>query len=144
MKYLCIIFLFYETNLYKFLYGFFRLRMLSNSSHNACVVQYSLAKSRDERRNLFLVLFDYVLHQINEACIATGDTEYRDDEIQPLVALLTLADASEAVYISIKLGLVGIGAIMSSISDALSTYPNSERLNMVCIKSMCVGCGLSW
>ncbi|XP_024176932.1 uncharacterized protein LOC112182650 isoform X1 [Rosa chinensis] len=95
-------------------------------------LEYSLAKSRDERRNLFLVLFDYVLHQINEACIATGGTEYSDDEIQPLVVLLTMADASEAVYICIKLGVIGIGELMrNSISDALSRYPNSERLNML-------------
>ncbi|XP_050385714.1 uncharacterized protein LOC126802181 isoform X1 [Argentina anserina] len=95
-------------------------------------LEYSLAKSKDERRNLFLVLFDYVLHQINEACIATGGTEYSDDEIQPLVALLTMADASEAIYICIKLGLIGIGELMkNSISDALSRYPNSERLNLL-------------
>ncbi|KAM2202447.1 hypothetical protein ACFX1R_002158 [Malus domestica] len=95
-------------------------------------VEYSLAKSREERRNLFLVLLDYALHQINEICIATGVTEYSDDEIQPLVALLNLADAPEAFYISVKLGLVGIGEILrSSISDALSRYPNSERLNML-------------
>ena len=107
-------------------------------SHHVSAVQYSLAKSKDERRNLFLVLFDYVLHQINEACLATGGTEYSDDEIQPLVALLTMADASEAVYICIKLGLTGVGELLkNSISDALSRYPNSERLNMVCIKSLC-------
>ncbi|CAL8125316.1 unnamed protein product [Prunus armeniaca] len=95
-------------------------------------LEYSLAKSREERRNLFLVLFDHALHQINEICIATGVTEYSDDEIQPLVALLNLADAPEAFYISVKLGLVGIGEILrSSISDALSRYPNSERLNML-------------
>ncbi|TQD70914.1 hypothetical protein C1H46_043549 [Malus baccata] len=95
-------------------------------------VEYSLAKSREERRNLFLVLLDYALHQINEIFIATGVTEYSDDEIQPLVALLNRADAPEAFYISVKLGLVGIGEILrSSISDALSRYPNSERLNML-------------
>ncbi|XP_009347438.2 uncharacterized protein LOC103939111 isoform X2 [Pyrus x bretschneideri] len=95
-------------------------------------VEYSLAKSREERRNLFLVLLDHALHQINEIFIATGVTEYSDDEIQPLVALLNRADAPEAFYISVKLGLVGIGEILkSSISDALSRYPNSERLNML-------------
>lgn len=107
-------------------------------------MQYSLAISKNERRNLFLVLFDYVLHQINEASIATGGTEYSDDEIQPLVALLTMADASETIYICIKLGLTGIGELMkNSISDAVSRYPNSERLNMVCMKSSCAVC-LSW
>ncbi|KAL6127941.1 hypothetical protein ACLB2K_071302 [Fragaria x ananassa] len=96
------------------------------------MLAYSLAISKNERRNLFLVLFDYVLHQSNEASIATGGTEYSDDEIQPLVALLTMADASEAIYICIKLGLTGIEELMkNSISDAVSRYPNSERLNML-------------
>lgn len=88
--------------------------------------------SREERRNLYLVLFDYVLHQINETCLATGVSEFTDDEIQPLATLLTLADAPEAFYISVKLGVQGIGEILRrSISDAMDRYPNSERLNMV-------------
>uniref|UniRef100_A0A2N9IKF5 Uncharacterized protein n=1 Tax=Fagus sylvatica TaxID=28930 RepID=A0A2N9IKF5_FAGSY len=99
---------------------------------NGLDIRYSLANSREERRNLYLVLFDYVLLQINETCIATGVNEYSDDEIQPLAALLTLADAPEAFYISVKLGVEGIGEILrSSISSKLSKYPNSERLNML-------------
>ena len=95
-------------------------------------MQYSLANSREERKNLYLVLFDYVLNQINETCLATGVNEYSDDEIQPLAALLTLTDAPEAFYISVKLGVEGIGEILRrSISSKLSRYPNSERLNMV-------------
>lgn len=95
-------------------------------------MQYSLANSREERRNLFLVLFDYVLHQINESCIATGVMEFGDDEIQPLAALFTLANAPEAFYISVKLGVEGVGEILrASISSALCRYPNSERLNTV-------------
>lgn len=96
------------------------------------LLEYSLVNSREERRNLYLVLFDYVLHQINETCLATGASEFTDDEIQPLATLLTLADAPEAFYISVKLGVQGIGEILRrSISDALDRYPNSERLNML-------------
>ncbi|KGN50551.1 uncharacterized protein LOC101205603 isoform X2 [Cucumis sativus] len=95
-------------------------------------LEYSLANSREERRNLFLVLFDYVLHQINESCITTGVMEYGDDEIQPLANLFTLANAPEAFYISVKLGVEGVGEILkASISSALCRYPNSERLNML-------------
>ena len=101
-------------------------------------MQYSLANSREERRNLYLVLFDYVLHQINETCIATSVSEYTDDEIQPLATLLTLADAPKAFYISVKLGVEGIGEILKrSISTALTRYPNSERLNVVMLQ-MCL------
>ncbi|XP_027349786.1 uncharacterized protein LOC113861275 isoform X2 [Abrus precatorius] len=93
-------------------------------------IEYSLANSREERKNLYSVLFDYILHQINETCIATGVNEYSDDEIQPLAALLAQTNAPEAFYISVKLGVEGIGEILRrSIASALSRYPNSERLN---------------
>lgn len=96
------------------------------------MVQYSLATTREERRNLYSVLFDYVLHQINEACSAGGLSEYTDDEIQPLAVRLALADAPEAFYISVKLGVEGIGEILRrSIAAALSGFSNSERLNQV-------------
>ncbi|KAM7270394.1 hypothetical protein ACFE04_029608 [Oxalis oulophora] len=94
--------------------------------------EYALASSSEARRNLYLVLFDYVLHQINESCAANGVSEYTDDEIQPLATLLILADAPGAVYISCKLGVERIGELLSrSISITLSGYPNSERLNLL-------------
>ncbi|XP_057753678.1 uncharacterized protein LOC130973250 [Arachis stenosperma] len=93
-------------------------------------LEYSLANSREERKNLYAVLFDYILHQINESCIASGVSEYSDEEIQPLAALLAQTNAPEAFYISVKLGVEGIGEILRrSIASALSRYPNSERLN---------------
>uniref|UniRef100_A0A5B6ZBR9 SANT domain-containing protein n=1 Tax=Davidia involucrata TaxID=16924 RepID=A0A5B6ZBR9_DAVIN len=91
-----------------------------------------LSNSREERRNLYLVLFDYVLHQINETCVAIGVSEFSDDEIQPIATLLTLADAPEAFYISVKLGVEGIsGLLRRSISEQLSRFPNCDRLNML-------------
>ncbi|KAK7340868.1 hypothetical protein VNO77_21585 [Canavalia gladiata] len=95
-------------------------------------IEYSLANSREERKNLYSVLFDYILHQINETYIATGVNEYSDDEIQPLAALLAQTNAPEAFYISVKLGVEGIGEILRrSIASALSRFPNSDRLNML-------------
>ncbi|CAL0316275.1 unnamed protein product [Lupinus luteus] len=92
--------------------------------------EYSLANSREERNNLYSLLFDYVLHQINETCISTGVNEYSYDEIQPLAAMLAQTNAAEAFYISVKLGVEGIGGLLRrSIASALSRYPNSERLN---------------
>ncbi|KAL3838104.1 hypothetical protein ACJIZ3_022695 [Penstemon smallii] len=92
-------------------------------------VELVLSNSREERRNLYLVLFDYVLHKINETCIAAGVSDYSDDEIQPIASLLILADAPEALHISVKLGLEGIVELLRrSISTTLSTYPNNDRL----------------
>ncbi|KAL2602768.1 hypothetical protein AAZX31_10G274800 [Glycine max] len=94
--------------------------------------EYALVNSREERKNLYSVLFDYVLHQVNENCIATGINEYSDDEIQPLASLLAQTNAAEAFHISVKLGVEGIGELLRrSIASALSRYPNSERLNML-------------
>ncbi|XP_050209025.1 uncharacterized protein LOC126659737 [Mercurialis annua] len=94
--------------------------------------EYSLSALREDRRNLFVVLSDYVMHLINESCIAAGVSEYSDDEIQPISALLSLADAPEAFYISVKLGIEGIGELLRrSISAALSRYSSNERLNML-------------
>ncbi|WMV33373.1 hypothetical protein MTR67_026758 [Solanum verrucosum] len=91
-----------------------------------------LSNSREERRNLYLVLFDYALHQINESCIASGTSDYSDDEVQPVAMLLMLADAPEALHISVKLGLEGILELLQRpISSALSKYPNSDRLSML-------------
>ncbi|XVE69143.1 hypothetical protein DITRI_Ditri09bG0126900 [Diplodiscus trichospermus] len=95
-------------------------------------IEHSLSTSREERKLLYAVLFDYVLYQINDTCRLTGVSEYSDDEIQRIATLLALADAPEAFYISVKLGVEGIGELLRrSISAALSRYPNSERLNML-------------
>ncbi|KAK7310424.1 hypothetical protein RJT34_07941 [Clitoria ternatea] len=94
--------------------------------------EYALVNSREERKNLYSVLFDYVLHQINETCVATGVNEYNDAEIRPLATLLAQTNAAEAFYISVKLGVEGIGELLRrSIAPALLSYPNNERLNML-------------
>ncbi|XP_068634914.1 uncharacterized protein [Aristolochia californica] len=93
-------------------------------------IEYSQANSREEKRNLFSVLFDYVLHQINETCATAGESVYNIKDFQPLVRMLVLADAPEAFYIAVKHGVDGIGEILRrSISEALSRYPNFDRLN---------------
>ncbi|KAK9062979.1 hypothetical protein SSX86_016849 [Deinandra increscens subsp. villosa] len=100
-------------------------------------IELVISNSREGRRNLYLVLFDYVVHEINGSCIASGISEYSNDEIQPVASLLTLADASEALHISVKLGIEGIGDILKrSISAALPRYSNSERLNTLLEKIM--------
>ncbi|GMH07937.1 hypothetical protein Nepgr_009777 [Nepenthes gracilis] len=95
-------------------------------------LEYALAKTREERRNLYLLLFDYVLHQINSSSIAAGALEYGNDEIQPIATLLSLANAPEAFHISVKFGVQGIGEILRrSVCVALSRYPGSEQLNIL-------------
>lgn len=95
-------------------------------------MQFLLANLRFDRKNLYMVLLDYVLHQINEACLASGVSEYSDNESQVIATLLTLADAPEALHISVRLGVEGVGDILKiSVAAALSRYANCDRLNMV-------------
>ncbi|GAB4854844.1 hypothetical protein Ancab_023429 [Ancistrocladus abbreviatus] len=96
------------------------------------LIEYQLAKTREERRNLYLLLFDYIIHQINMSSVAGGAPEYGRDDIQPLATLLSLANAPEAFHISVKLGVQGIGELLRrSVSAALSRYPGSEQLNII-------------
>ncbi|XP_008812028.1 uncharacterized protein LOC103723019 isoform X2 [Phoenix dactylifera] len=100
-------------------------------------LEYSRANSREEKRDLFLVLFDYVVYQINEACLARGSSAYAYDEIQPVASMLTLADAPEAFYIAVKHGVEGIGEILKrSVSPALPRSTNYERQNLLLDKIM--------
>ncbi|KAK1396296.1 Vacuolar protein sorting/targeting protein like [Heracleum sosnowskyi] len=95
-------------------------------------VEFALANLRDDRRNLYMILFDYVLHQINEACLTSGVSEYSDDESQVIATLLTLADAPEALHISVRLGVDGVGDLLKrSVASALSRYANCDRLNLL-------------
>lgn len=95
-------------------------------------MQFVLANLRADRKNLYMVLFDYVLHQINGECLASGVSEYSDDESQVIATLLTLADAPEALHISVKLGVEGVGDLLkTSVAAALSRYANCDRLCMV-------------
>ncbi|KAK1311591.1 hypothetical protein QJS10_CPA07g00238 [Acorus calamus] len=94
-------------------------------------LEYSRANLRDEKRNLFTVLFDYVLYQINESCSVDGGS-FGIDEIQFIATMLILVDAPEAFYVAVKHGVEGIGEILRrSISAALSKSPNYERLDLL-------------
>ncbi|VAH70312.1 unnamed protein product [Triticum turgidum subsp. durum] len=93
-------------------------------------LEYSRANSKEEKRDLFFVLFDYVVHQINETCLAAGLSTYTYDDAQPLASLLASADAPEAFYISVKHGVEGVGDMLTkAISAALSQSAEYEQLN---------------
>ncbi|KAK3166632.1 hypothetical protein QOZ80_1AG0048320 [Eleusine coracana subsp. coracana] len=95
-------------------------------------LEYSRANSREEKRDLFFVIFDYVVHQINEACLAGGISTYNYDDAQPLASLLAFADAPEAFYISVKHGVEGVGDMLrKAISVALSQSAEYDQLNML-------------
>ncbi|CAO2181590.1 unnamed protein product [Urochloa humidicola] len=100
-------------------------------------LEYSRANSREEKRDLFFVIFDHVVHQINEACLAGGISTYTYDDAQPLASLLAFADAPEAFYISVKHGVEGVGDMLrKAISVALSQSAQYDQLNVLLDKVM--------
>ncbi|RLM62311.1 uncharacterized protein C2845_PM14G11530 [Panicum miliaceum] len=100
-------------------------------------LEYSRANSREEKRDLFFVIFDYVVHQINEACLAGGISTYTYDDAQPLASLLAFADAPEAFYISVKHGVEGVGDMLrKAISATLSQSAQYDQLNVLLDKVM--------
>ncbi|WVZ67224.1 hypothetical protein U9M48_016332 [Paspalum notatum var. saurae] len=100
-------------------------------------LEYSRANSREEKRDLFFVIFDYVVHQINEACLAGGIATYAYDDAQPLASLLAFADAPEAFYISVKHGVEGVGDMLrKELSAALSQSAQYDQLNVLLDKVM--------
>ncbi|XP_047061339.1 uncharacterized protein LOC124668212 isoform X1 [Lolium rigidum] len=95
-------------------------------------LEYSRANSKEEKRDLFFVLFDYVVHQINETCLSGGLSAYTYDDAQPLASLLASADAPEAFYISVKHGVEGVGDMLTkAISASLSQSAEYEQLSVL-------------
>ncbi|KAL6613719.1 hypothetical protein ACP70R_035989 [Stipagrostis hirtigluma subsp. patula] len=95
-------------------------------------LEYSRANSREEKRDLFFVIFDYVVHQINEACLAGGISTYTYDDAQALASFFAFADAPEAFYISVKHGVEGVGDMLrKAISVALSQSAEYDQLNVL-------------
>ncbi|KAJ3676445.1 hypothetical protein LUZ60_003857 [Juncus effusus] len=93
-------------------------------------LEYSRARSKEEKRDLFLVLFDHAVHEINSSCAANGVASYAFEDIRPLVSLFTVNDfASEAFYLMVKNGSDGIGDVLrSSIFRRNSEF---EHLNLI-------------
>ncbi|KAF3330486.1 hypothetical protein FCM35_KLT03840 [Carex littledalei] len=95
--------------------------------------EYSRAESKQEKRDLFMILLDYAVHQINEMCIARGVSTYTYEDIKPLVSLFMVGNhAPEAFYLTVKYGVEGTGDILrSSISRAISHTVDNKHLSLL-------------
>ncbi|XP_031485176.1 uncharacterized protein LOC116254156 isoform X1 [Nymphaea colorata] len=100
-------------------------------------MEYSRANSVEEKRNLFAVFFDYILHKQSEITLSAGGSFYSNDEIQPLAMMLHLVDAPEAFYMAIKHGVDGIGGLLRrSIASAISSYHVFGHLNAALLENV--------
>ncbi|PKA52462.1 hypothetical protein AXF42_Ash019088 [Apostasia shenzhenica] len=95
-------------------------------------LEYSQANSREEKRNLFLVLFDYALHQINGSCLAAGGSAYSFHEVQVVISLFDLVNAPEAYYVAVKHGVEDVGRFLEKyLLGALCKSHNNERVDLL-------------
>lgn len=100
-------------------------------------IEYARAKSTEVRRNLFSIVMDYVVLELNEKLTLSGKSLPGIDEIQAVVAALILADAPEALGIAFKHGLKNVGeGLLKSITAALSRDVDSGRLNSGVLEQM--------
>eukprot|EP01018_Ginkgo_biloba_P020488 Gb_07792 [translate_table: standard] len=99
--------------------------------------EYARANAVEAKANLFGVLFDYVLHELNNKAVSSGNPLPSYDEIQAVATVLVLADAPEAFAVAFKQGLHGIGEeLTKSILTAMSRDVSSGRLNAVLLEDM--------
>lgn len=95
-----------------------------------CRVQYSRAKAGETKRNLFAVLFDYVLQDLVHASSLSGRRPPRIEEIQAVASSLALAEAPESFALVFKQGVHGVGdSIAKSIVTAMARDVTNGRLN---------------
>ncbi|KAL4188937.1 hypothetical protein AMTRI_Chr08g204570 [Amborella trichopoda] len=100
-------------------------------------LEYSRANTMEEKRNLFALLLDYVVHQLNETCLAREGFMYGSDEIQPIAAMLTILDAPEAFHVSVKYGLEGVGGLLRrSTSATMSRSAVSGHFNSTLLEDI--------
>ena len=94
------------------------------------LLQYGRAKSSQERTNLFCVVLDSILTQMDNKLHISGNPCLGFDDIQAVVGALCLADAAESVGFALKYGLKSVGkGLFKAITAAMSRDIESGRLN---------------
>lgn len=93
-------------------------------------MQYARARTAESKQNLFAVLLDFVLHDLQQAATICEKEPPSIEEVQAVVSALCLADAPESFALAFKQGLQGVGDnIAKSIGTAMSRDVTNGRLN---------------
>jgi hypothetical protein len=94
------------------------------------VTQYARAKTSEAKRNLFAVLFDYVLYNLENHALSRKKPFPSTEQIQAVATALSLAEASECFAFAFRQGLPGVGeALAKSIVTAMARDVTSGRLS---------------
>lgn len=92
--------------------------------------EYARARTAESKQNLFAVLLDFVLHDLQQAATICEKEPPSIEEVQAVVSALCLADAPESFALAFKQGLQGVGDnIAKSIGTAMSRDVTNGRLN---------------
>ncbi|KAH7440215.1 hypothetical protein KP509_04G096700 [Ceratopteris richardii] len=93
-------------------------------------VQYARANSAEAKSNLFCIVLDYILHELNMNNLSAGRSLPSVDDVQASVGALHLADSAEVLGFGFKYGVKNIGeGLFGTISAAMSRDIDSGRLN---------------
>ncbi|KAL3689988.1 hypothetical protein R1sor_016297 [Riccia sorocarpa] len=92
--------------------------------------EYAKAKTPEAKRNLFAVLFDFVLSELEEEAARSQKQFPGNEKIRAVATSLCLAEASECYALAFKQGLPGVGkALLKSITTAMNRDVTSGRLD---------------
>ncbi|KAL2632070.1 hypothetical protein R1flu_016756 [Riccia fluitans] len=92
--------------------------------------EYARAKTAEAKRNLFAVLFDFVLSELEEQAVSSQKQCPGTEQIQAVATSLCLAEASECYALAFKQGLPGVGkALTKSITAAMNRDVTNGRLD---------------
>ncbi|OAE25014.1 hypothetical protein AXG93_523s1190 [Marchantia polymorpha subsp. ruderalis] len=92
--------------------------------------EFARAKTLEAKRNLFAVLFDFVLYDLEDESTSNQMLFPGTEEIQAVATALCLAEAPECYALAFKQGLPGVGeALSKSITTAMARDVTSGRLN---------------
>ncbi|KAL3687227.1 hypothetical protein R1sor_013536 [Riccia sorocarpa] len=92
--------------------------------------EYARAKTPEAKRNLFAVLFDFVLSELEEGAVRSQKQFSGSEKIRAVATSLCLADASEYYALAFKQALPEVGkALLKSITTAMNRNVTSGRLD---------------
>ncbi|KAI5071011.1 hypothetical protein GOP47_0013262 [Adiantum capillus-veneris] len=102
-------------------------------------LEYTRANSAEAKANLFCVILDYVLLQLNINHSSTGRSQPSADDIQAVFGALLLADGAKVLGFALKHGIRNVGeGLFETIATAMSRDIDSGRLNSQLLQEITV------
>ncbi|EFJ12295.1 hypothetical protein SELMODRAFT_446707 [Selaginella moellendorffii] len=99
--------------------------------------EYSLVSSPAAKRNLFAIIFEYLLCELRSKADVSGKKFPSQDEVQAIATALVLAGAPDSLSIAFRQRLNGVGGrLCKSIVKALDRDLANGRLNAMVLEQV--------